>query len=226
MIRIAGTLAEASTTEYWSTQIKDRFGIVVKTDKNCGDSHILYRQLFHILLPIPPALVKDCGVLYILFRSDMGLNRPEYPNHGYYNCNKSLVALNADCFWHPDKPEDFFDHRGYFLTRAQQTVAHELGHGADYNLGNLSMQPSWMSLSGWSETPKLGLVRLKIQDIGTPMVLGEMFYDPKAEFTRFYGKRNSYDDWADCFSFYVMGTKNKVPSEKRAYFDRLLSKYY
>lgn len=225
MVRTAGTIAGASAAEYWSAQLKDRFGLSVNADAGCQDSHLLYRQLYHILLPIPTALVRHCGIDDVLFRSDMGPNKPYFPNHGYYSCNSRLVAMNADCFWHPDQPDDFFDYRGYFLSRAQQTVVHEFGHGYDAHQGDLSVMPSWTSLSGWSEEPKSGLVRIKIQDPGAPEVIGEWYYNPKAEFTRFYGKRNPWDDWADCFSFYMAGVKDKVPATKRRYFDALLGGY-
>jgi hypothetical protein len=56
-------------------------------------------------------------------------------------------------------------------------------------------------------------------------MVGEWYYDPKAGFTRFYAKRNPWDDWADSFSFYVGGLK-KLPDNKTEYFDKLLKKYY
>jgi hypothetical protein len=62
---------------------------------------------------------------------------------------------------------------------------------------------------------------------GVPDVIGEMYFDPRiAEFTRFYAKRNSWDDFADSGAYYLGGLKEKVPATKRKYFDNLLKKYY
>jgi hypothetical protein len=137
--------------------------------------------------------------------------------------------LNTDIFIHPDQPEDFIDDKGYFLTRAEETLYHEMGHALDSALGDISLQPAWVSLSGWSKEPKPGLERLHIKDKGAPEVIGEYYYDPKYKangFTRFYAMRNPYDDFADSFSFYISGMKNKVPATKAKYLDNLLKKHY
>lgn len=83
-----------------------------------------------------------------------------------------------------------------------------------------------MELSGWSKEPVPGLQRLSIKEPGTPEVIGEMYFDPGAGFTRFYAKRNPWDDFADSFAFYVAGMKSKVPGNKKEYFDKLLKQYY
>jgi adenine specific DNA methylase Mod len=160
-------------------------------------------------------------------RDDMGPNKPYYPNHGYY-VNES-VTLNSDCFYHPDRPDDFVDGNGYYMYRPAQTLYHEMGHSFDDFHEKegvpLSQQDAWLKLSGWSENFKLGLQRLIIKDKGAPEVIGEWFYDPKAGFTRFYARRNPWDDWADSFSFFVGGMK-KLPDNKQEYFEKLLGKYY
>jgi hypothetical protein len=154
----------------------------------------------------------------------MGPNKPYYPNHGYFVGDK--VVLNADIFYHPDLPDDFFDHRGYFLTRPQQTFIHELGHGYDEYHSVLSLQDEWLRLSDWNENYQPGLKRLIINDERAPRVIGEWFYNPNKEFTRFYAKRNPWDDFADSFAFYVGNIRDKVPEEKRGYLDMALKKYY
>lgn len=214
----------ASDIAYWDAKLRDTFGLNVRTDGGAPNPHILYRQLYLSVSRVPPALIRACGVTDVLFKSDMGESKAFSPNHGYYIGHN--VGLNVNCFSCPDHPEDFSDQYGYSLGRAAQTVLHELGHGFDYWGGDLAQQPAWMALSGWSREPKKGLVQLHIKEPVTPEIFGEMYYDPKAEFTRFYGKRNSYDDFADCFAFYVAGLKSKVPANKRAYLDDLLGKYY
>ena len=213
-----------SKIDYWSSKIRDNFELNSELGPGVYGGHIILREIFHILEPVPPDLIKSCGIRNLLIRADMGPNRPYYPNHGYFVSNQ--VALNADIFYHPDQPDDFFDHYGYFLTRPQQTLLHEFGHGFDEYHSNLSVQKSWLQLSGWSENYKPGLKRLIINDKRAPKVVGEWFYDPKALFTRFYAKRNPWDDWADSFAFYTGKLQDKVPSNKKNYFNKLLKKYY
>lgn len=228
MVKLSSTIREAlgySNISYWDKLLRDKYGLDVTFDSGCHDQVMLARQLYLILSPIPTQLIRDCLVRKVLFRSDLGENRKYSPNHGYFDC-RDLIALNADCFYHPDQNDDFMDHNGYFVNRGQQTTIHEWGHAYDKALGEPSLKPEWCALSGWSEQPKPGLKRLLISEPGQPTVLGEWYYDPKAEFTRFYAKRNCYDDFADSFSYYVAGLRSKVPQTKREYLDKLLAKYY
>lgn len=209
----------SSDSKYWTDKIKKEIGLNVSYD----DVPIL-RQTYRILKMMPCSLIKDCGITTLSFRSDMGPNRPYYPNHGYYAQN--AVTLNADIFHHPDLPDDFVDGKGYFITRPEQTLIHEFAHGFDEFQGNLSLKDNWLNLSGWSEKHRPGLKRLVIREPGVPEVVGEWFYNPKAGFTRFYAKKNPWDDWADSFAFYVAGMKDKVPENKTEYFYNILRKYY
>lgn len=215
-------LAEA---KHWVAQLNDRYGIDLKWDNGTHDVGDLAKEIYRILRPIPEDLVRACKVTTLELRSNMGSNLPFYPNHGFYQV-PDLIVLNTDMFYHPDQPNEFMDHRGYFLTRAQETLVHELGHALDFVLGEPSLKPAWMKLSGWSHTPQPGLKQLIIRDKGVPEIRGDMWYDSKARFTRFYGKKNSYDDWADCFAFYIGGLRHNMPAEKNGYFDELLGKYY
>lgn len=210
--------------DFWASKIRDDYDMDSELGPGVHDGHIILREVFNILKPVPPNLIKDCGIKNLLIRADMGPNKSYYPNHGYFVGNQ--VALNADIFHHPDLPDDFFDHRGYFLTRPQQTLLHELGHGYDEFHSNLSLQNPWLKLSGWSENFKPGLKRLVINDERAPRVVGEWFYDPSAKFTRFYAKRNPWDDLADSFAFFIGNVKDKVPCEKSGYFELNLKKFY
>jgi len=224
---LSASITRASETSYWVDQLTQKYGIEPKFDNGVHDAYTLVRNIFIVFSKLPTKLVKDCGINTLMFRTDMGPNKPYYPNHGYFKDH--LVALNADIFYHPDNPEDFVDNQGYYLTRAEQTVLHEFGHGYDANQGkdkDLSLEPGWLSLSGWSETKKPGLERLVIQDPGVPKVIGEWWYDPKEKFTRFYAKRNPWDDWADTFSYYVANMNDITPPKKKVYFDNLLGHYY
>jgi len=215
---------DVSERDYWLKKLKDIYDLDVKAMPGVHNGFWIVRQIYNIFSPIPPELIKECGVRTIILRDDMGPNRPYYPNHGYF-INQS-VTLNSDIFHHPDMPDDFMDHRGYFLTRPQQTLVHEFGHGYDFHHGDLSKKEAWLKISEWSETSRPGLEKLHIKDDGMPELIGEWYYSPKAKFTRFYAKRNPWDDWADSFSFYVAGLKDKVPSKKAGYFSNLLGRYY
>jgi hypothetical protein len=211
--------------EYWADKIKNTYGIQVQqhNNKEIVDDPVILRQIYLILSRMPAKIVKDCGVNTLSIRNDMGPNRPYYPNHGYYRDRS--VTLNADIFYNPDEPIDFKDYRGYFVSRPAQTLIHEFGHAYDEFHGDLSLKSEWLSLSGWSKEPKEGLKRLIINDPGAPKVVGEYYYNPKAGFVRFYAHRNPWDDMADSFAFYMAGLKDKLPDNKRQYFDRILAKY-
>ena len=218
-------LANESTISYYSDILKDKYGLEVKFGPKVIKGHTILREIVEIFDPLPPKLVKDCGIKYLIIRNDMGPNKPYYPNHGYFIGNQ--VALNADIFYNPDLPDDFFDHHGYFVTRPQQTLIHEFGHGFDQHHSNLSLQPKWLTLSKWSEKFQPGLKRLIIDEKKAPKkIVGEWFYSPDAGFTRFYAKRNPWDDWADSFAFYAANLKDKVPTNKTDYFNDMLKSYY
>lgn len=217
-------VASESSIAYWADKIRGRYGLNAELGPKVLKGHCILREIAHILEPIPPDLIKDCGINQLLIRNDMGKSKPYYPNHGYFTGNH--VALNADIFYNPDLPDDFFDYHGYFVTRPQQTLIHEFGHGFDQHHDNLSLRKNWLTLSNWSENFKPGLKRLIIDEKGAPKVVGEWFFHPDAEFTRFYAKRNPWDDWADTFAFYAAGLKNKVPLKKAGYFNNLLKTYY
>ena len=215
--RIASSLSNGT---YWAGKIYEDFGI--KSDT--GADPIILRQTYQILSKMPVPLVKACGIKRIIIRDDMGPNKPYYPNHGYFMGDS--VTLNSDIFYSPDVPDDFVDHRGYFLTRPEQTLIHEMAHGYDEYNDTPSLKNDWLGLSGWKEKPEPGLKRVIIRDKGAPEVVGEWFYHPESEFTRFYARRNPWDDYADSFAFYAGGLKNRVPNSKKDYFDKKLAKFY
>lgn len=197
----------------------------LEVQQGVPDPSTLIRQTYQILSILPPPLVKACGVDKLVLRGDLGPSREFYPNHGYY-VNRE-VHMNADTYINPDCPKDFYDYHGYFLTRPEQTLYHELAHGFDAEQGQLSLQPEWLSLSGWSPVPKPGLKRLIIREKDVPEVIGEWFYDPDmAEFTRFYASRNPWDDIADSMAFYIGGLRERVPASKASYLNQRLGQYY
>jgi hypothetical protein len=217
--RIAYDLSEKSDKMKKISLIKNKYDI--KVDPNCNPECI--SKLFNSLQKIKPQLVIDCGIKEMSFE-DMGVSKEYFPNHGKY-INDTLV-LNDQILNDDHKIED--ENSDSFLDRFDQTFYHELGHGWDETNGNgsdLSLEEDWTSLSGWSKYPKPGLKRIHIKEKGTPEIIGEYYYSPDAKFTRFYAKRNPWDDWADSFSYYIGGLTNLLPRNKVKYFDNKLSKY-
>jgi hypothetical protein len=224
--------AYLNQSNYWADKIKNTFGIECHTKEAEYDlDPIVMRQVYLILSDMGVKLVKACDVpdLYISFT--MGKSCFRFPNHGYWNPNDKSVTLNVNIFYEPDETPDFISkNTGFFVSRPIQTLYHEFAHSADSAMGtngvDLSSQPEWMELSGWSKTYKPGLKRLVIEEPGMPRVVGELYYEPsKAGFPRFYAARNNYDDFADCFAFYIAGLQDTLPKSKQNYFKKLLSKY-
>jgi len=215
----------SNISNYWNDKIEDTFNIKVSSkEPDYEVESVVSRQIYLTLLKMTSPIVKDCGV-HNFFLKNMGPSKSFYPNHGYFLSGTGTITFNVNIFTDPDQPEDFIDPHGFFVSRAVQTVFHEMAHAFDENKGDLSGKPEWMKLSGWSKEPKPGLKRLIIKDPGTPPVVGEMYFDPKAGFPRFYAKRNNYDDFADCFSFYLAGLQDKLPLNKQEYFKKLFSIY-
>jgi hypothetical protein len=222
---LVSCIQKIAESAYWEETLRDKFGInSFSKEPEIPLDPIILRQVYQILNLIPDRMVKSCGINKLYISNKMGNNRSYFPNHGYFVGDS--VTLNADIFYSPDKPEDFFDHHGYFIDRPTQTLLHEFAHGYDEHNGNLSLRKKWLKLSGWDPEPKKGLKRLIVQSKDAPDVIGEWYYNPKASFTRFYAKRNPWDDWADSCSFYLGKLRSKVPDDKRDYFEALLKRYY
>jgi hypothetical protein len=202
-------------------RIKDLYDIDVEQDTD----EDLLRVLSTSLEKLPPQLVKDCGIKELAFE-DLGPSKEYYPNHGKYRAN--TLVINQQIIEDPTLIVD--PDSGSAVNKFDQTLYHELGHGWDEvqcaDAEQLSLKNDWMSLSKWSEKPVPGYRRVIIREKGTPELVGEYFYSPDAGFTRFYAKRNPWDDWADSFSYYVADLKSFLPANKLSYFDKTLSKYF
>lgn len=188
------------------------------------DISIGIEELHRSLNKLPPQLVKDCGIKSLAFQ-DMGPSMEYYPNHGRY-CDSTLV-LNTFILRDPKVEKDG---KGNCLNKFDLILYHELGHGLDEMMGPgqkcLSDLPDWLELSKWSDRPVKGHRQICIRCKNKPDLIDEWYYSPEAEFPRYYGKRNPWDDWADAFSFYVGGLKGRLCRLKREYFDNILGKYY
>lgn len=218
---ISAKIKEKAEKEDIQEKIKKEYNVTILP----GNKPENIKKLYEALKKIPNQLVKDCKIDTMSF-DDLGPSKEFYPNHGRY-CEGTLT-LNEQIFSDSRKIED--KATGKVISKFEQTYYHELGHGYDEKKHDkekwLSLKDDWLELSGWSETPKPGYKKLVIREEGTPELKGEWYYSPKANFTRFYGKRNPWDDFADSFSYYVAGLKSYLPDNKRKYFDELLKEYY
>ena len=202
-------------------EIKDEYNVTVLP----GNKIENVKKLYEALKKLPTQLVKDCKIVTMDFK-DLGPSKEFYPNHGRYQ--KGILTLNERILKDTSMEEDKETHKK--VSKFEHTYFHELGHGFDEKKHEkdkwLSLKDDWLKLSGWSESPKPGYKRLIIREEGAPELKGEWYYSPDAKFSRFYGKRNPWDDFADSFSYYVAGLKSYLPPNKRKYFDDLLKEYY
>ena len=204
-------MADITTTPALVDNIQRIYGIRVD-----GGHAEQLPVLWEALCRLPVGLVRSCGIKDLGFK-DQGVSKEFYPNHGYYVDN--MLVLNTQLVL---DPQVFLDPSGRALDRFTHTLYHEMGHGFDDLRGDASVQEEWLSLSGWSKEPAAGLSRIVINEPGYPEMLGEWWYSAKAGFPRFYAKRNPWDDYADCFAFYVGGLKSFLPACKITYFDKAL----
>lgn len=216
---LGGTLRTASEDSSDRRELLQKYGLLVG-DNASPDQVSAVRQSLNEL---PHKLAVDCGIHSLDFE-DMGPSMDFYPNHGKYI--GGTLVLNKRII---DDPKTEKDNEGNELSKFDLILYHEMGHGFDEAKAKrdmLCIEPEWLELSGWSKEPKDGLNQMIIRQPGKPTLKDPWFYDPKAGFPRYYGKRNPWDDWADAFSFYVGGLKSRLPKNKRAYFDKLLGSYY
>jgi hypothetical protein len=218
---IVAKISENSESSNLSKGIKDEYGIEVLP----GNSVKNVQKLLEALNRLPTQLVKDCKIITMDFE-DLGPSKKYYPNHGKY-C-KGVLTLNDRIL--EDISVEVDKKNNAKISKFEHTYYHELGHGFDEKKHEkedwLSLKEDWLKLSGWSEKPIPGHKRIVIRDEDSPELVGEWYYSPEAEFPRFYGKRNPWDDWADCFSYYVAGLHYYLPESKRKYFDKILKEYF
>lgn len=200
-------------------EIENKYGIKVDESVEGKFAVLILKALDRL----PLELTKACGIVSLGIK-DLGPSKEYYPNHGVYVSN--TLYLNK---WNTEDPWVVEDSLGNRLDRFDHTLYHEMGHGLDEVLGgekDLSLQPEWLDLSGWSPEPKDGLKRVIIREAGSPELVGEWWYNPDAGYTRFYAKRNPWDDWADSFAYYVAGLKSYLPESKISYFNKLIGKFF
>lgn len=218
---IVAKIEEKAENVDLSKKIKDEYNVTVLP----GNKIENVKNLYEALQKLPTQLVKDCKILTMTFE-DLGPSKKYYPNHGKY-C-KGVLTLNESIF--DDHTLEVDTKSNKKISKFEHTYYHELSHGFDEKKHDrdkwLSLKDDWLKLSGWSETPKPGYKRLVIREEGAPELKGEWYYAPWAKFSRFYGKRNPWDDFADGSAYFMGGLKSYLPDNKRKYFEDLYKEYY
>lgn len=184
------------------------------------ESKIIFEAISKVSKKIIKGLIK-----IIDFDPSLGTPKDIFPNHGRWEDNFKTMFLNRKVI-DLDKDE------------ANHLIIHEIGHAYDHKLGEISKTKEWLELSGWTENPPAlnikqksdphfvkhgAFERLKIQDDNLYSISNWWFLKGTG-FVRWYAKRNPSEDFAECFSFYVLKEKDKFEDcmDKYEYIEKIL----
>ena len=214
-IKTARNARGVSQEQQFLKDFKEHYGFSVGVIPTSPLQNLIELQV--CLDRMGPDLIKKCNLDQIAFE-DMGESREYFPNHGYYCDGETKVTLNSRLV----DDQYAYTSNGILMSKFQQTFWHEAGHAFDYALGLISSKDEWLSLSGWTQTPEKGSgwLNIEIAEPGTDPVRDDWWFSPDAKFTRFYAKRNPWDDFADSFSYYVGGLHEFLPQNKIEFFNK------
>lgn len=170
-------------------------------------------QIRSVISQIPDRLLTN----FKLIKADDSLGA----KHGRYYEDTHVIHLN---------PRDFHNRvrfgrgPGRKLPHVDLTIAHEIGHSVYLELSE-KQKAGWRALSGWKEGAGEGQAPpYKEKRPGWPKETSTETFQKGAKFTRRYAERNSDEDFADAFGFFVMGQQNRVPENKRLFLEKVLAK--
>jgi hypothetical protein len=178
-----------------------------------GFNHWQEEQIRSVLSQIPDSLLSNFrGIV-----ADESLGA----KHGRYNEKTHVITLNPRDFHNRVR---FGREPGRKLPHVDLTIAHEIGHSVFVGLPHQT-QTAWKRLSGWQEGAAEGQAEPYTEKRpGWPKLTSSETFKQGAKFTRRYGEKNHDEDFADSFGFYVMGQKNRLPDNKRAFMEKLLTR--
>jgi len=178
-----------------------------------GFTHWQEEQIRAVLSQIPDSLLENFKGI----KADPALGA----KHGRYDEDTHIIQLN---------PRDFHNRvrfgrgPGRKLPHVDLTIAHEIGHSVFVELPKRT-QSAWMKLSGWKEGTGEGQATPYTEKRpGWPKETSTETFKQGAEFPRRYAERNHHEDFADCFGFFVMGQKDRLVANKRAFLEKLLKR--
>jgi hypothetical protein len=177
-----------------------------------GFTNAEQEQIRAVLSEIPSACLRYTKTIV----ADKSLGA----KHGRYDGLESgIVHLNPRDFGSRVR---FGKGPGRKLPHIDLTLAHELGHGVFLALPT-NLQDEWKKLSGW----KMGTAEgqsppYQEKRPGWPKETSDETHKEGAGFPRHYAERNSDEDFADAFGFFVMGQKTRLPENKQAFLAKVL----
>lgn len=137
--------------------------------------------------------------------------------HGEYEPTTKKLIINPN----------IFDYKTEYGTKSNKypsyihTILHEIGHAIDDF--RISLDPSWLSLSNWKQLPIQNTIPkgyeryLEVRNGRATgdknKDLSDWIYDKNADFVREYAKKSPIEDFADSFSFAILGFDNKFKGE-------------
>lgn len=134
--------------------------------------------------------------------------------HGRYiqERKKGDIIINPSIF----ENKKYFSVEGKKIPVKYFTIVHEIGHMIDH-LNSISNKKEWIDLSGWKELDKnksvpKGFKRYVEKRSGRDIPghkKSEWIHKEDAEFVRNYASKNPKEDFADTFSFIVLGKNLK-----------------
>ncbi len=137
--------------------------------------------------------------------------------HGQYTPEIKELVLNPNIF-------DYKTQYGSGDNKVSSyihTIIHEIGHAIDGF--RLSLSKEWLDISDWKQHP----IDNKVPD-GYKRYIetrpgrtcdeegnkkSDWIYKEETEFVKEYSKKSPFEDFADCFSFVVLGFDNKFKGE-------------
>jgi hypothetical protein len=162
---------------------------------------------------VPPELLENCAK--IVADPTMGAK------HGRFLPKTRTILMNPKQF---DLRQRFGRGPGW-IWHFEVTMVHEVGHSV-WEMLTQEQKQQWRDISGWrriGNTVPTGMVRYIEKRPGWPIGKAEPWaHKPGVGFTRHYGERNPGEDFADCFSFYLMGKPHQMAPEKREFMNGLI----
>jgi len=169
------------------------------------------KRVKDILKTLPINIIYDAFTI-IEYAPEMDTKR-KIENAAKYNKESKIFYLSPEAFAVDEK----FTDGNKYMTILEHVILHEVGHYLDEKY-KISDTDGWRKLSGWTQQPTAGKVKLNLKDGD-----GEVwYYDKGVDFPRWYAKRSPADDFAETFAFYKGGLLNRVPENKQK-FMKLLS---
>lgn len=184
-------------------------------------------RIYEAFQKLPPLITKSNFIARIEINKDLGEPHVFYPNHGRWDNKLHCMYLNP---------------LTVMSTDYMHLITHEAGHAVDHLLGpgekNISMEPAWLALSGWTMLPpelntdrvddetyytQGEYKRLSLRD-DDKLMLARWWHKKNAKFARWYGTRDPREDFAECFSYLCIGQDKRVPPNKAKFIRELMKK--